>query len=57
MSINGFVCTEKGELLNKYVMYCTFIRVDVVRTAGVRLLEVKDCVNQSKFHFKILLKQ
>ena len=57
MNINGFVCTEKGELLNKYVMYCTFICVDVVRTAGVRLLEVKDCVNQSKFHFKILLKQ
>ena len=30
---NGFVCTEKEELLNKYIIYCTFMCVDVVRTA------------------------
>ena len=38
---NGFVCTEKGELLNKYVIHCTFMCVDVVRTAGVRLLDMR----------------
>ena len=38
---NGFVCIEKGELLNKYVIYRTFMCVDVVRTAGVRLLDMR----------------
>ena len=38
---NGFVCIEKGELLNKYVIYHTFMCVDVVRTAGVRLLDMR----------------
>ena len=40
---NGFVCIEKGELLNKYVIYriSTCMCVDVVRTAGVRLLDMR----------------
>ena len=39
---NGFVCTDKGELLNKYVIYCTIMCVDVVRTAGVRLSNMRE---------------
>ena len=38
---NGFVCTEKGELLNKYFTV-HFICVDVVRTAGVRLSGMRE---------------
>ena len=33
---------RKGELLNKYVIYCTFMCVDVVRTAGVRLSNMRE---------------
>ena len=32
--------TEKGELLNN-VVYCTFRCVDVVRTAGMELLDTR----------------
>ena len=43
---NGFVCTEKGELLNNYVSFITIsfivhLCVDVVRTVGVRLLDMR----------------
>jgi len=36
-----FVCKDKGELLNKYVIYCTFLCADVVRTADVGLLDTR----------------
>ena len=36
-----FVCKDKGELLNKYVIYCTFLCAHVVMTADVGLLDTR----------------